>query len=76
MHPLAGSLENLKDSEIEEKITDLTKKYFMTSNFEVQMQISSLLENYKEEIGKRRQLQLQRLMQKSEKSLDNLVKIN
>jgi len=76
MHPLAGSLENLKDSEIEEKITDLTKKYFMTSNFEVQMQISSLLENYKEEIGKRRQLQLQRLMQKSEKSLDNLVKVN
>lgn len=76
MHPLAGSFENLKDSEIEEKITDLTKKYFMTSNIEVQMQISSLLENYKEEIGKRRQLQLQRLMQKSEKSLDNLVKIN
>jgi hypothetical protein len=76
MHPLAGSFENLKDSEIEEKITDLTKKYFMTSNFEVQMQISSLLENYKEEIGKRRQLQLQRLMQKSEKSIDNLVKIN
>jgi len=76
MHPLAGSFENLKDSEIEEKISDLTKKYFMTRNFEVQMQISSLLENYKEEIGKRRQLQLQRLMQKSEKSLDNLVKIN
>jgi len=76
MHPLAGSFEHLKDSEIEEKISDLTKKYFMTSNFEVQMQISSLLENYKEEIGKRRQLQLQRLMQKSEKSLDNLVKIN
>jgi len=76
MHPLAGSFENLKDSEIEEKITDLTKKYFMTRNFEVQMQISSLLENYKEEIGKRRQLQLQRLMQKSEKSIDNLVKIN
>jgi hypothetical protein len=76
MHPLAGSFENLKDSEIEEKITDLTKKYFMTSNIEVQMQISSLLENYKEEIGKRRQLQLQRLMQKSEKSLDNLVKVN
>ena len=76
MHPLAGSFENLKDSEIEEKITDLTRKYFMTSNIEVQMQISSLLENYKEEIGKRRQLQLQRLMQKSEKSLDNLVKVN
>lgn len=76
MHPLAGTFENLKDSEIEEKITDLTKKYFMTSNPEVQMQISSLLENYKEEIGKRRQLQLQRLMQKSEKSIDNLVKVN
>jgi len=76
MHPLAGSFENLKDSEIEEKITDLTKKYFMTSNFEVQAQISSLLENYKEEIAKRRQIQLQKLMSKSEKSLDNLVKVN
>lgn len=74
MHPLAGSLESLKDSEIEEKINDLGKKYFMTSNSGVKAQIANLLETYKQELGKRRRAALDKMM--SDKSLDKLVKVN
>jgi hypothetical protein len=76
MHPLAGDFSNLKDSEIESKITDLTKKYFMTTNTAVKTQIASLLEDYKQEIGKRRKLQLDKLMSNRDKTLDNLIKVN
>ena len=76
MHPLSGNLADLKDSEIESKIQDLTKKYFMTNNSEVKHQISSLLENYNQEIGRRRQIALAKLMENSGKDLDKLIKVN
>ena len=31
MHPLAGDLSQIKDAELELKIGDLSKKYFMTN---------------------------------------------
>ena len=49
MHPLAGDLSVFKDGEIENKINDLTRKYFMTHNPGVQAQIASVLDTYKEE---------------------------
>jgi vacuolar-type H+-ATPase subunit E/Vma4 len=76
MHPLSGDLSSLKDNEIENKIQDLTRKYFMTHNFELQQQISNVLNDYKEEMTKRRQTALSKLMKSADKSLDNLVKVN
>jgi uncharacterized protein YbjQ (UPF0145 family) len=76
MHPLAGDFSSLKDSEIEEKITDLTKKYFMTYNTDIKTQIGMLLESYKSELSNRRKIALEKLMKTSEKSLDKLVKVN
>jgi hypothetical protein len=76
MHPLSGDLTQLKDSEIEEKIQDLTKKYFQTYNMSIKSQISMLLENYNAELGKRRQAQLAKLMANRDKSLDKLIKID
>jgi hypothetical protein len=76
MHPLSGDLSVLKDNEIESKIQDLTKKYFMTHNFQVQQQISSVLNDYNEELSKRRAASLSKLMKSADKSLDNLVKVN
>jgi len=76
MHPLTGDLSSLKDSEIESKIQDLTKKYFMTHNFELQQQISNVLNDYNEEMTKRRQASLAKLMKSSDKTLDNLIKVN
>jgi hypothetical protein len=76
MHPLAGDFSQLSDSDIESKITDLTKKYFMTNNEGMKMQISSLLDDYNNEIKKRRQLQLEKLMANRDKTLDKLIKVS
>jgi hypothetical protein len=74
MHPLVGDLSNVKDSELEQKIFDLTKKYFMTSNFEVQSQMSMVLDSYKTELNKRRQAALEKML--SDKNLDKLIRVS
>jgi flavorubredoxin len=74
MHPLAGDLSQLKDAELESKVGDLTKKYFMTNNFLVRDQIAGLLDSYKEELSNRRSAALKRLM--DNKSLDKLVNVS
>jgi flavorubredoxin len=74
MHPLAGDLSQLKDAELETKVSDLTKKYFMTNNFLVRDQIAGLLDSYKEELSNRRSAALKRLM--DNKSLDKLVNVS
>jgi len=74
MHPLAGDLSQIKDAELELKIGDLSKKYFMTNNFLVREQIVGLLDSYKEELSNRRNAALKKLM--DNKNLDKLVKVN
>ena len=76
MHPLAGDLSTLKDSEVETKIHDLTKKYFQTHNMEIRTQIASLLEDYNSEMSLRRAAQLKRMMDSRDKSLDNLIEVD
>jgi hypothetical protein len=77
MHPLSGDLANIKDSELDSKISDLTKKYFMTRNPGVQTQISALLDSYKEEQRKRQQLALKKMMDNNrDKGLDKLINIS
>jgi hypothetical protein len=76
MHPLSGTLDHLKDSELESKIGDLTKKYFMTPNTEVKSQISMLLETYNQELSKRRQNALKQMMDSRDKSLDKLIRVS
>lgn len=76
MHPLLNDFSNLKDSELEEKIGDLTRKYFQTINVDLKNQISMVLNSYKEELTKRRQASLNRMMQNRDKSLDKLIKVN
>jgi hypothetical protein len=76
MHPLSGDLASMKDSDLESKIQDLTRKYFMTRNPTLQQQISNVLNDYNEELSKRRQANLAKLMKTADKSIDNLVKVN
>jgi hypothetical protein len=55
-HPLQNDLSDLKDSEVEEKVTELTRKYFQASrlgNSELLTQLSTFLIIYKEEMSKR-----------------------
>ena len=76
MHPLTGNFSEMKDSEIESKISELTKKYFMTPNSDIKYQISLLLDDYKEEMNRRRSEQLKKMMDQRDKTLDKLIKID
>ena len=75
-NPLVDDFSKLTDLEVENKISDLGRKYFMVRNPEVQMQIATLLNMYKDEIRARRaRTQLQSL-QNGKSDLDNLININ
>lgn len=76
MHPLINDLSDLKDAEVDQKIQDLTKKYFQTHNQDVRNQIVSILETYKEEASKRRAKALEAMMSNRDKGLDKLININ
>ena len=48
MHPLAEDFSKLKDAEIESRIQELSKKYWIANNQMVQNQISLFLDLYNE----------------------------
>lgn len=76
MHPLANNIENLKDAELELKINDLSKKYFQTTNPQLQSQILMLLESYKEQLARRRYDEWVKMNESRDKSLDKLINID
>lgn len=77
-HPLA-KMGNLSDAEIENKISDLGRKYFQSTNPDIQSQIAILLEMYKEESSTRRIIAAQRQKENDENGenpLDNLINVS
>jgi hypothetical protein len=76
MHPLVDNLHLLKDSELENKINDLTGKYFTARNFEVQRQIVMVLDTYKEELSRRKQLEYEKMINSRNKDLDKLINVS
>lgn len=52
-NPLVDSFQDLTDEQVEKSIRDLSRKYFQTRNPQLQQQIASILEMYKEEIRSR-----------------------
>lgn len=77
MHPLLNNLTDLTDNEVEEKIIDLTRKYWKTNNPEVQNQISIAIDTFKIEQEQRRTKQkLQQNELSDNNSLDNLIKVS
>ena len=76
MHPLIDDLSSLKTSVLEEKINELSKKYFLTNNYNVQHQIQMILDVYKIELSKRRANELEKMMETRNKDLDKLINVN
>jgi hypothetical protein len=76
MHPLIGDLSSLKDSELEAKVNELTRKYFSTYNTDIREQIVMALDTYKEELGNRRQREYEKMMQSRNKDLDKLINVD
>lgn len=78
MHPLINNLEDLSDNEVEEKIFLLQRRFFQTSNPEVQSQIHLILNTYKDEMQSRRAIAAQRQkdQENGENGLDSLINIS
>lgn len=76
MHPLAEDLSKLKDSEVENRIQDLSKKYFMAINPAVKHQITQFIDLYKAELADRRARQWREEYQKRDTDLDSLINVS
>jgi len=76
IHPLAEDFSRLKDIEIENRLQDLSKKYYQTQNPNVKQQIAIFIDIYKTELNSRRMKAMEQLYQKRDKDLDSLIKVN
>lgn len=76
MHPLLTDLSTLKDQEISNRISDLTKKYFMTRNADVQRQMAQVIDDLRYELSERNRKQWELQAQNGDKSLDKLINVN
>ena len=76
MHPLLGSLNNLSDNELEQKLSEVNKRYWQTSNPEIREQIIMVIESYKLELDSRRVKQKLESQQNGNPGLDNLINIS
>ena len=75
MHPLAEDFSLLKDAEIETRVSELSKKYWQSSNPALQNQISLFLDLYNEELRSRRAKMWQQQYQSRDKGLDKLINV-
>ena len=74
---LATDFYELSDKMLEEKYTELRRKYWMTQNPQVQMQMATLIEQMREEIKTRNAREkIQQEQDQGKKGLDNLINIS
>lgn len=75
IHPLAEDFSKLKDAEIESKVQELSRKFFMAQNPAIKNQIAIFIDMYKAELSSRRAKQLEQIYQKRDKDLDKLINV-
>jgi len=73
-NPLADNFEDLTDSQIQEKVQDLTRRYYQTSNPGLQNQIAVMLDMFRQEQTIR--MYKQKQQDDDDPDLDNLININ
>jgi hypothetical protein len=74
-HPLEEDLSKLKDNEVEEKLQELSRKYFMAQRLgkpELLTQLSTFVSIYKQELSKR----LMKAQTTYDTDLDQLINVN
>ena len=76
MHPLAEDYSALKDTEIEERLQSLSKKYFQATNPAVKHQITMFIDLYRAELESRRAKMWQEQYQKRDTDLDSLINVS
>jgi hypothetical protein len=76
-HPLEGDLSQLKDKEIEDKLVDLNKKYYIaarTGNIDLLTQVETFVTIYKNELSKRYRDKMKQ--QQDDNDLDQLINVD
>ena len=76
LHPFSEDTKDLTVSELQEKLSDLSKKYFQTHNPQVKEQIGTFIEFYKQEILIKEQKLRQEEQKNGDLDLDNLINIS
>ena len=76
LHPFSEDTKDLTVSELQEKLSDLSKKYFQTHNPQVKEQIGTFIEFYKQEILIKEQKLRQEEQKNGDLELDNLIKVS
>jgi hypothetical protein len=75
-NPLVDSFDQLTDTQIDERIQELGRKYWMTRNPDVQGQIAVVLEMFKQEAASRRVKAFQKMQENGDNDLDNLINVS
>ena len=75
-NPLVNDFSQLSDAEVEQKIIELGRKYWQARNPQLQEQISTILEMYKQEIHSRRAKQALKNQEDGDNSLDSLINVS
>lgn len=73
---LVDSFDELSDSEVEDKIIELGRKYWMSRNPDVQAQIYVVLEMFKQEAVVRRAQSIQKSQSDDDNGLDKLINVS
>ena len=73
MHPLITDLSEFTDTQLQEKVVTLQRRYFSTNNPQVQDQISMLIDTYNIEIEHRNN---KKKKQGPNNDLDNLINVS
>ncbi len=76
LHPFTEDLSELKDNELEEKVQELTRKYYQASRLgkpELLTQLATFVTIYKDELSKRYH---QRMQTELDGDLDQLINVN
>ena len=76
LHPFSEDTKDLTVSELQEKLSDLSKKYYQTHNPQEKEQIGTFIEFYKQEILIKEQKLRQEEQKNGDLDLDNLIKVS
>lgn len=77
-HPLVDDPRKIKDQDLENKIQELSKKYHIAARMGqggICNQILTTLEMYKSELQRRQMENMQSLVKKQNKDLDDLINV-
>ena len=75
-NPLLDNLADMSESDLEARLSDLSRKYFMSSNPNMQQQLQIAIEQFKQELYVRQEQNRLKEQNNDENDLDNLINIS